>query len=249
MPFITLQDCVMDNRVEFHLQSEDDEAAVEELTRFFTPVAAPHVWKEEKTVKAWEAAIAIVLTIVGDWAAQRYVLDPLADRAEEWIKGIFSTWEKSKSKRSFNIIVKFGQDANTFEVQVSDTSDQEVLKQIWEYIRKAYQVAQSARKQGISVDKIRILPDGPQRLLVIGYERNRPKYTINLENGSIFQIPALSPTGESLDPEAQLWLVEQLIRRLAYLRMLVEKGYSIPEDEIFQLEREIEGEKVKLKPR
>jgi hypothetical protein len=240
----------MDNRVEFQLQFGDDEAIVDELTRFFAPVATPYVWKEEeKAVKAWETAIVIVLTIVGEWATQRYVLNPLADRTEEWIKGIFSAWEKSKSKRSFNIIVKFGQDADTFEVQISDTSDQEVLKQVWGYIGKAHQVAQSARKQGTSLDKIRILPNGTQRPLVIGYESNRPKYTINLEDGSILQIPASSPTDEPLDPEVQLWLVEQLIRRLAYLRMLVEKGYSVPKDEIPRLEREIEDEKAKLKPR
>jgi len=240
----------MDNRVEFQLQFEDDEATVDELTRFFTPVATAHIWKEEeKAVKAWGDAIVIVLTIVGDWAAQRYVLDPLADKAEEWIKGIFSAWEKSKSKRSFNIVVKVGQDADTFAVQVSDTSDQEVLKQIWRYIGQAHRVAQSARKQGIPLDKIRILPNGTQGLLVIGYEGNRPKCTINLEDGSILQIPALSLTDEPLDPEVQLWLVEQLVRRLAYLRMLVEKGYSVPEDEIPRLEREIEDQKAKLKPR
>ncbi len=158
----------MDNRVEFQLQFEDDEAILDELTRFFAPVATPHVWKEEeKAVKAWGAAIVIALTIVGEWATQRYVLNPLANRTEEWIKGIFSVWEKSKSKRSFNIIVKFGQDADTFEVQISDTSDQEVLKQIWGYIGKAHQVAQSGRKRGISLDRIRILPNGTQRLLVI----------------------------------------------------------------------------------
>jgi hypothetical protein len=240
----------MDNRVELQLQFGDDEAIVGELTRFFTPIAIPHIWKEEeKAVKAWETAIAIVLTIVGDWATQRYVLNPLADRTEEWIKGIFSAWEKSKSKRSFNIIVRFGQDADTFEVQISDTSDQEVLKQVWVYIGKAHQVAQRARKQGTSLNKVRILPNGTQRLLVIGYEGNRPKYTINLEDGSILQIPVSSPTNEPLDPEVQLWLVEQQIRRLAYLRMLVEKGYSVPEGEIPRLEREIEDEKAKLKPR
>jgi len=240
----------MDNRVEFQLQFGDDEAIVDELTRFFAPVATPYVWKEEeKAVKAWETAIVIVLTIVGEWATQRYVLNPLADRAEEWIKGIFSAWGKSKSKRSFNIIVKFGQDADTFEVQVSDTSDQEVLKQVWGYIGQAHQVAQRLLKQGTSLDKIRILPNGTQGLLVIGYEGNQPKCTINLEDGSTLLIPASSPTDEPLDPKGHLWLVEQLIRRLAYLKMLVEKGYSVPGDEIPRLEREIEDETAKLKPR
>ncbi|MFQ5400383.1 MAG: hypothetical protein ACE5E7_12380 [Anaerolineae bacterium] len=103
--------------------------------------------------------------------------------------------------------------------------------------------------EGASLDKIRILPNGTQRLLVIGYEGNRPKYTTNLESGGILQIPAASPNDAPLDPEVQLWLVEQLIQRPAYLRMLVEKGYSVPEDEIPQLEREIEDEKAKLKPR
>jgi hypothetical protein len=62
------------------------------------------------------------------------------------------------------------------------------------------------------------------------------------------EIPASTPTNQPLDAKANLWLIEQLIRRLAYLRMLEENGHYVAETEIIRLEQEIEVEKTKLKP-
>lgn len=239
----------MDNTVEFQLQFKDDETIIDELASFLAPVAVSYVSKEEeKAVKSWETAIGIVLTIFGEWVAQRYILDPLADRGGDWIKSVLTTWKKTKSKRGFNIVVKFEQAANTFEIQVPDTSNQEFLYQVWGHIRKAHQVALSVQKQDVAINKIRILSHGTHELLVIGYEGGRPKYTIDLKEESILEIPSSMPTSESLDAEAQLWFIQQLIRRLEYLRMLEENGHQVAETEIIRLEQEIEVEKTKLKP-
>jgi predicted small metal-binding protein len=239
----------MGNRVEFKLQFDDDETIIDEIANFLAPVGIPHVYKEEeRAVKSWEVAIGIVLTIFGAWASERYVLDPLANRGEDWIKSVLATWRKTKSKRSFNIVVKFEHDANTFEIQVPGASNLEILNQIWEHIRKAHQVALSVQKQDVAIEKIRILSNGTRKLLVIGYKSGRPKYTIDLEKESILEIPASTPTNQPLDAKANLWLIEQLIRRLAYLRMLEENGHYVAETEIIRLEQEIEVEKTKLKP-
>jgi hypothetical protein len=235
----------MNNQVELRLRYGDDEKIVSELVEFFGWVATPYVQKEEEiAAKAWGDTIVIVLSIVGEWAAERYVLDPLANRAEEWWKGITSTWRKSKSRRRFNVIVEFKHDASDLEVEISDTSDEETLKQVWSYVGRAYQVCQNARNQGVFLNKVRILPDGTQDVLVIGYESNRPRYTIDLDTQALQQIEPL--TDESEDTSVQLWVIEQLIKRLDYLQALAVNGYDVSKEEIIALKREIEAKKAKL---
>ncbi|MGD2105537.1 MAG: hypothetical protein PVJ55_10555 [Anaerolineae bacterium] len=194
----------MNNQVEVRIGYRDDEKIVGELVKFFEPVAAPRVTRREETArKTWVAPITIILSIVGEWAAERYILDPLADRAEEWWKAIVSTWRRSKSKRRFNVTVQFDSDTNALEMEVSDVSDEETLKQVWSHVRRAHQISHDARERGTLLSKVRILPDGMQGLLVIGYERNRPRYVIDMRSG------ALQPIEPSADK------IHQIVSRFA----------------------------------
>jgi hypothetical protein len=220
----------MNNQVELQIGYRDDEKIVSELIEFFAPVASPSVRKREETAaKAWVDPIVVALTILGEWAAQRYVLDPLANRAEEWWQAIAATWRRSESRRSFDVSVVFEHDTDRLEVEVSDTSDEETLKQVWSYVSRAHRICQSARDRGISLSKVRILPDGMQDVFVIGYESNRPSYIIDLPTGALRRIKA--PDDESQDSHKRLWVVEQLIRRLQYLQTLARDGYEVSEEE------------------
>lgn len=237
----------MKNQVEFQLHFKDDETLVEHLVEFFRPIAVPHVRKkEEVAVKSWEAVVGIVLTIVGEWAATRYILDPLADRTKEWQQSISSVWKKSKSKRKFSILVKFEHTTDNLEIEINETSDQEVLRLVWQYVRRASQMRQKALEQDVQLDGIRILPDGTGNTLVIGYEGNRPTYTIDLENEALKKLESSASTDETKDPSLKLWKLNVLVLRLDYLKMLAESGYDVSTDEIIELEREIEAAKREL---
>ena len=239
----------MDNTVQFEIQSEDDEAMLDQLTGFFEPVAIVRIKKREPvTAKSWQAVVDITLNIVAEWAAGRYVLDPLANRAGEWLDGVKSIW-KSSSKRPFNIVVRLGLNDDTFEVQMSPTTDQYTLSEIWNYVREAYCMCKQARTQGVLLEKIRIVPDGTREMLVIGYEGNRPKYMIDLDNKALRLIDTMSPSRAVQGISGQLWLIEQFVKRLDYLKMLRERGYDIQQDEIRKLEKQVAVEKAKLEAR
>lgn len=228
----------MNNQVELQIGYRDDEKIVSELIEFFELVASPSVGKrEESAAKAWAYLIEITLMIVGDWAAQRFVLDPLANRAAQWWEGVAATWRRSESRRSFNLTVEFKHDTDGLEVEMSPTSDDKLLKQAWRYVSRAHDVCQSARDRGISLSKVRILPNGMQDVFVIGYDGNRPSYTIDLDSGAWRRIKPIGD--ESLDSSQSLWVIEQLIRRLQYLQMLARNGYQVSEEEVASSKREI----------
>lgn len=237
----------MDSVVEFEIQSEDDEAILDELAGFFEPVAIVRTKKREPiAAKSWQAVVGVALVIVAEWAAVRYVLDPLADRAGEWFKGVKSVWRKSRSKRPFNVVVRFGPADDAFEVQMSPTIDREALSRIWDHVGEAYQVCEESRTHGVALEKIRIVPDGTQEMLVVGYESNCPKYIVDLENKALRLIDTASPLDEEREVSVQLWLIEQLINRLTYLKVLREHGHSVQEDKVLELEQQIAAEKAKL---
>lgn len=86
----------MEYKVEIYIQHQDDESVVHPLVDFFRPVASTTVRKEEKLhYKEWHEAIQVVLNVVGVWAAKRYILDPLADKLEDWISAIHEVWTRS----------------------------------------------------------------------------------------------------------------------------------------------------------
>ena len=239
----------MDYHVEFQLQFRDDEAIAQELAKFFSPVATPQIQRGKETAtKSLEVAITIFVSIVGVWATERYVLDPLADRTEEWLKSISAVWQKSNSKRKFNITVQFEDTADKFEVHVSDTSDPDVLKRTWMYVEKARQVFQTAKEQGVTLDQVRLLPDGSQDMLIVGYTNGRPRYTVDLENGTLRPIRQESWESKGEDGiAAELWVLAVLIRRLDYLKWLVEIGHNVSLDEIAKEEGDVQSAKIKFR--
>lgn len=232
------------NRVEFRLQAQDDEEIVEDLIRFFHPIAIPYIEKiEPRPVKSWDLIFDIVLMVVG-WGTGRFILDPLVDNRQEWLSGIRSVWSNTKPKRQFRVTVNFEHPTNSLTVQMSNTRNEEVLSRLWDYVGTVHRIVQEERTQGLSLDKIRILPDGTDSVLVIGYENNRPKYTIDLTSGVLQKIKISS--GKSADVAPKLFFLEQLIRRLEYLQLLVEQGYNVPKNEIPALIQQIESERKKL---
>jgi hypothetical protein len=236
----------MNNTVQFEIQFEDDEAILDQLTRFFEPFATVHVKKRDPIeAKSLQTVVNLTVSIIAEWAAVRYVLDPLADRASEWFNGVKSIW-KSGFKRPFNIVVKLGPTDDTFQVRMSPTTDQRALSKIWNYVREAYCICEQSRTQSVLLDKIRIVPDGTREMLVLGYEGNHPKYIVDLDNKALRLIHTTSSVETEGEVSGQLWLIEHLIKSLSYRKMLREHGFDVQQDEIQKLEQLIIAEKTRL---
>jgi hypothetical protein len=237
----------MNDSVEIQISSTDTESIVDEFSIFFEPLARPVICREEeRAIKSWDAAIGIVINIVGSWAAKRYILDSLANRTDQWLKGVTWSWQKSRQKRPIRITIRFEDESDGFDIDVSGTTDQEVLKGVWSDIQKAVEVRNTVKERGTVLDKIRIIPDGSHRILVIGYEGSRPHYTINLGSGTLHAIPLAHSVDE--EPSFHLFAMTSNVQALEYRRMLVDKGHTVSEDQIAGLVRSIDEEKSKLLP-
>jgi hypothetical protein len=233
----------MNNSVDIELEYDDDEATIESVKDFFAPFATVHVnIADQKATKSWDKAIQIVLTIIGTWASEKYILDPLANKAGEWLNGVKAFWEKSGFQHKVNVIVKFQQD--NFEIQLIGAHEPDVIMQVWQVAKDVIELLQT---QNIQVTKIRITTNAEKGFLVIGYSGNQPKYTINLGKKVVSPIKASSNTDEGeFNPELELWVIEQLERRLEYLKFIKQNGYDVPQSEITKSEKEIQGKKDKL---
>lgn len=233
----------MKNSVEIELPFDEDEATIESVKDFFAPFASVHVSKAEpNAVKSWDKAIEIVLTIIGTWVSEKYILDPLADKAGEWLNSIKAFWKKSGFQQKVNVIVKFQQ--YNFEIQLIGNHEPDVLRQVWQFAKDVIELLQT---QNIQVDKIRITTNADKSLLGIGYRGNQPKYTINLGEKVVSPIQTSSNTVEGeFNPEVELWVIAQLEKKLEHLKFIKQKGYDVPESEITNLEIEIQSKRDKF---
>jgi len=235
----------MNNSVDIELEFDDDESSIESIKDFFAPFATIHINRaESKAIKSWDKVIEIVLTVIGTWASEKYILDPLADKAGEWLKSIKNFWEKAGFQHKVNVIIKFQQDDDNFEIQLIGSHEPEILRQVWQTAKDVIELLQA---QKIQIDKIRITSNADNSLLVIGYTKNQPKYTINLSNKGVLPIKASPNTDkDEFDPEVKLWYIAQLEKRLEYLKFIKKKGYDVPESEIANLALEIQSKKNEL---
>jgi hypothetical protein len=230
----------MEKTVEIRFEFDDvEEEGVESLIEFFTPIAFVHVNQtESKAVKSWDRVIEIVLTVFGSWATEKFVLDPLAKKAGEWLKGINKFWEKADYHHKVNVIIKFQQEDGNLEIKFCGVHESEILREVWQ---TAIDVIELVQAQSIQLDEVRITSNPNNGLFVIGYVSNKPKHIINLCKKDITQITkSLSQDLVESDPEFQHWYIAQLQKRLEYLNFIKQKGYDVPESEIKSLIEDIQ---------
>ncbi len=241
----------MNNQVEIQIPSElSDISLVEELTGFFVNIASPVVHiKPERGIaaKSWEwNVIEIGLTIVGTWAAERFVLDPLADRVEEWRRGTAKFWEDPRTRSRLHLLVRFQESENKVEFEYGATRNQAELQQAWRYIRQASEARARALENGVVFDAIRMLPSGTGKMLAIGYSGKRPTHVVDLETKSIKTIPSSGTEEREREIDALLWKLTVLIRARDYLAVVAELGYDVPDERIQDEEHAIEAAKREL---
>src|SRR5688500_16057329 len=89
------------NHIELEFQNVKDTNDTD-LISFLRLSGEVKIQKSEITAKGVGEAILITLGIVGTWGAERYILDPLADNLDDWIK-VMSSLEG----KQFKILVNF----------------------------------------------------------------------------------------------------------------------------------------------
>lgn len=210
--------------IEFRNVRSADETT---LSQFLTSVGDVRVEKTAYAVKAEVELIQIVVGIIGAWAAERYFLDPLADRLDEWLR-VMGSLEGKK----FKVVVNF-QDSHVKSFETLQISNPFLLKELWRILKAASDLLAYNPEQD-AIDKVMIVPHKTRKVLVVGYTAKRPTHLLNIENNRIVPLNKKHKNDKSL--RIIFWEIEQLSLRLEQLRMRYPSG----DEEIEALEHEID---------
>lgn len=197
-----------------------------DLASFLSTVGEVKVEKTAYATKGVVEAIFIVLGVVGAWGAERYLLDPLADKFDAWIKTLGSLEGKQ-----FKVSVQI-QNSTLVSIETLQVSNPFIVREIWKYLKKASDLmAISPEKDHI--DKVMLIPHTQQKVLVVGYTGKRPTHLLDLDKQQILQLKQNIDDDKSLD--IIFWEINQLAVQLENLRrqpLPDEARIKVLEDEI-----------------
>ena len=203
--------------------------------------------EEERHVKESYEAISIVLSIVGGWAAGRYLLDPLADKATEWTQAIRNVWARSGSNHPIHIVINFDDDTNPMSIEFLKTTDLRSLEKIWSDIEQVLQARAQAEALGIQLQRVRVLWDGSDDFLAVGYEAGRPAYLIDLQKTQLQPLQHKPTSIDGVDAATEVWLLEKIIEHNNYMQAIRQRGHEVSSDKLRGAQNEIDQRKKKLR--
>jgi hypothetical protein len=201
-----------------------------ELVSFFTPIGKVNFEKTDIEAKGLVETIFIALNIVGSWAAERYLLDPIAEKFDEWIRVL-----SALDGKQFKVIVKFhNSSSKTFEtLQISTPL---ILGEIWKLIKKTSGLLEKSPYKNV-INRVMIVPHTTQKVLVVGYTRKQPTHILDLDNERV--IPLIRDLASDKSIALLFWEIEQLALQIEHLRRL----NNIGDLKVQALEKEI-AEKI-----
>jgi hypothetical protein len=202
----------------------------EDLILFFKDVGPVEVEYEAFAAKDEISVIQILITVLGPWLAERYILDPLAEKLTAWLKAITSLKGKN-----FKIVVNF-RNGQVISFETIRLSDPFIIGRLMQILKSISDLMANEADE-ISINQVMIVPNGENKTLIIGHQGNRPTHIIDIEGKTI--LPIKNRNDEN--PEVAFWEIEQLGLRLEYLRN--EPGDH--SDEIIEIEHDIK-EKVAI---
>jgi len=187
------------------------------MTDYFEGLGAVKVTcQEDNAHKSFEKIVEIVLLIAGTWAAERFILDPLADRAKEWLQAAASLEGKS-----FKVSIRC-QNGAMKELETCRVSSPLIIRELWRILKSASDLLATAPPE-IEITRVLLVPHKVSTPLIIGYCQSRPIYLLDIASK---QIKPIQSTIQSENLEEQVWEITILAERLDYLRLLPEHNYS-----------------------
>ena len=230
----------MNHNMRIEVGFDEDHQAIQPMIDFFADsFNSELVWREKQAGKAVDQAVRIIIQIIGTWAAERFLLDPLADKSSDWIAALKSYWRDSPRLRRLEITIKFNDNSTTFEFNVSETGDAKTLIDVWPRLIEILNAAKNLQETGFDISRIRMIPDGTSEYLVLGYLKNRPSYIYDLQNRK-FGLININPSRSDEDLSVELWKLNVLIRRLDYHKAIKELGHEVSENELSSSSAEID---------
>ena len=158
---------------EISIPDEVKSEQVRGLTDFFCVTGNVEVTIIDRApVKSVPSAISIIVQIVGSWAAEKYLLNPLASRTSEWLSALRQAGAGQNSYRKFSVKLTFEDVSDHFNIEFLETSDLELLKRAWILMEHIVPIRQAALSDGIQLTTIQFLADNTSDPLVVGSDIN-----------------------------------------------------------------------------
>ncbi len=194
---------------------------------FFSPVGSVSIKRDDSAIKTDFGIVQVVIGIVGSWAAERYILDPLANQLQNWVKTV-----SSLDGKHFKVSIRF-QGGKPVQFDTLELSHPALIIEIWRIIKSASDILASVMMLE-DIDRIHIVPHREHNPLIIVYKKNRPLFILDIPQKRILPIHDVSRTGRS---RARAFLeIEQLALRLERIRTVSDGQKNSIDD----LEREID---------
>lgn len=216
----------MSNVIEISMMNAQN-ADGQGLQDFFSSVGSVSLKREDSGVKTDFGIVQVVIGIVGSWAAERYILDPLADQLQNWVNTV-----SSLDGKHFKVSVRF-QGGKPVEFDTLELSHPALIIEIWRIIKSASDILAS-KMMLEDIDRIHIVPHREHNPLIIVYKKNRPFFILDIPQKRILPIRDESKTGRS---RSRAFVeIEQLALRLERIRT----ASNGPKNSIGDLELEID---------
>ena len=181
-----------------------------QFVKFFDLIGEVDFEEHSDNSKGPNSLVYIALTVAGTWAAERFILDPLADRALEWWQTITSL-----GRNSYKIEVIFEDDDMTFET-IKFTNPL-ILNKLWRTFKSVSDIIAS-HPLDLEISRILIVPYKSDIPLVIASTWNRPKYIIDPVAKTITPIIEQNHPAPHDSPARQLAVLQDLASQLDDLR-------------------------------
>jgi hypothetical protein len=176
----------MSPKVGIEIQSTPD-ADPTMLIMFFERTNDLNVKRSRIVARGETELVQVILMFVGQWALEKYLLDPFADKLDEWTDAITSLEGKQ-----FRISINF-QEGRLASIGTVRISNPWIVGNLWKIIKSASDLLASHVGQ-IPLDRILIVPDKLDRPLVIGYQGARPTHLLDLSAARLLPIQAHGDT-------------------------------------------------------
>ena len=170
----------------------DDTSSAEDIELFLAPFAHVQVTKAaQNPTKSWDHTLRIFLRSAGLWAAKRSKLDPLADRAPEWLQSVRAFWDKAGSPRPVAVIVECLDKSGNLALHLPCTDDHRILGRNW---RIAMDTIELVRRRRAPVDTVHMIAAPDRTILIAGYSHYKFTCIMDLGRRAIVRIDETSPT-------------------------------------------------------
>ena len=180
-------------KIEFHDVKDGDES---DLVQFFAHIYQAKVHKTEYATKGVANVIVITLGVIGTWGAERYILNPLANKVESWLKAT-----NSLEGKQFKVVINL-HSTQVKTIEVLQVYNPFIIRNIWKLLNKASNLIANSHQKD-TIDRVMLIPHKQKKVILLGYTGKHPSYLIDLDKQQILPLKNVPDSDKTIETVIQ----------------------------------------------